>query len=140
MKRLWLGLCAATALAGGAVAGEVSHTPARPAGTVISGAANGVGNKISVSGTSGTTVIQGSRLGVGNSIKVENHGSCVLVDDCGVTVNGVTVAPAAKKFWTKKVWSKEHGEYLYWSAKARAWYRYDRTDRAYYPLEVCPDE
>jgi len=141
MKRLWLGLGALTLLTAGAVAGETSSStaPSRSTGTLIQGAGNGLGNKVSVSG-SGTTVIQGSRWGVGNVIEVENEGASVRITDEGVTVNGVPMTATPNRFWSKRVWSKECGDYLYFSPKTKSWYRFDRADRAYYPLEVYPEE
>jgi len=136
MKRFWLMFGALAALT--CTAGVQAGTPF--SGTVISGSSNGIGNHVSVSGTSGTTVIQGSRWGVGNSIKVENAGSSVIVNDGGVTVDGVKVSGKSTKFWSKRVWDDRCGAYLYWSAKTRGWYRFHPTDRAYYPVEVYPEE
>src|SRR4051794_27970780 len=119
MKSLWLSGAAVAALAAGvALAGPTA------AGTVISGAGNGAGNRIAVSGSSGTTVIQGSRAGVGNSITVENNGSSVVVNDDGVTIDGVCVTKPTKSIWSQRKWSEECGAYLYWSAKAKGWYRF----------------
>jgi hypothetical protein len=129
MRYFWFALVGVVLATAGAVSAD----------TVISGAGNGVGNRISVSGSSGKTVIQGSRWGVGNRIEVEKNGSSVKVEDDGVTIDGASVPPVKSCFWSKRVWSEKCNDYLYWSTRAKSWYRFDRTDRAFYPLEVYPD-
>jgi len=136
-RMLAAALMAGTAMS---VSGPARADTPLASGTVISGAGNGVGNRISVSGASGTTVIRGSRWGVGNSIRVENGGSSVVVDDDGVTIDGEAVTRTPQAFWSKRVWSEKCNAYLYWSPRAKGWYRYHTADRAYYPLEVYPEE
>ena len=81
----------------------------------------------------------GWALVAGNTITVENNGSSVVVDDDGVTIDGVSVTKPARSIWSKREWSEECGAYLYWSAKAKGWYRFNPDDRAYYPVEVYPE-
>src|SRR2546429_928347 len=112
MKSMWWMAAASALLAGAALS---APGLARAGDTVISGPGNGVGNRIAVSGGPGTTVIRGSRWGVGNTIKVENAGSSVVIDDEGVTIDGVTLPRAATSCPPEKGWTEEEDS-LFWGA------------------------
>lgn len=113
--------------------------------TLLSGAGNGVGNRVSVSNgpAGGVTVISNSRVGVGNSIVVDGDDWLgdwfpradvpkPKADACPPVYKG-----RANAFWSKKEWSDEHDCNLYWDAASKGWYRYHKDDDAYRP--VTPD-
>ncbi|OWK43662.1 hypothetical protein [Fimbriiglobus ruber] len=102
--------------------------------TVITGSANGVGNKIVVDndGTPGVTILKDVRNGVGNSVTVTPAGPVVnLPPDRPQPPEHSGRGPS---FWTKKAFSQTLGCNLYWSPKDKAWYRYDKADGKYRPV------
>lgn len=130
---------------------------------VISGAGNGVGNKIVVDG-GGLTIVSGSRVGVGNRLIVDPDD--LLIDlDWAFRPKPVPVAPMAapkpappepvaapeplpvapplykgkaNAFWAKKAFSEALDCNVYWCPTAKLWYRFHADDDIYRPLATQP--
>jgi hypothetical protein len=133
---------------------------------IISGAGNGVGNRIVVDGGpgGGVTVVSGSRIGVGNKLVVNPDDLLIDLDKClkpackpapaepmtlpkpaepvlpealPLPAEGATVYKGkANAFWSKKAFSDALDCNLYWDATTKLWFRYHADDDAYRPVVV----
>ena len=130
--------------------------------TMLSGVANGFGNKVVVSNgrAGGTTVITNSRLGFGNSIVIDDEDwlfdfppkACppklpapllppadpMVVPPAVPVAEPVVYKGKANAFWSKKEWSEAHDCNVYWDPMSKAWYRYSKDDDAYRQLPAEP--
>jgi hypothetical protein len=117
--------------------GVIVRAPAKEGSTtVITGSANGIGNRIVVDngGTPGVTIIQNVRNGVGNSVIVTPKGPVIDLSEKARLAPTVEYKGRATKFWSRKVFSETMDCNLYWCPKTQWWFKYDNKDDVYRPL------